>query len=136
MQTNIVHKLKEFGLKATPQRVTILSAIDSKGHANVEEIYLDAIEKHPTISLATVYKNVTALAEINLLKELAITNKKSKYEISKEPHSHIICKKCGYVEDVTLNNTIEVECNTLAKTNSFDLEDIELNIYGICKKCQ
>jgi len=75
-------------------------------------------------------------ASLHLLKELAITNKKSKYEISKEPHSHIICKKCGYVEDVMLNNTIEVECNTLAKTNSFDLEDIELNIYGICKKCQ
>jgi len=136
MQTNIVYKLKEFGLKATPQRVTILNTISSKGHASVEEIYLDVIKRHPTISLATVYKNVTSLAEINLLKKLAITNKRSKYEISKEPHSHTICQKCGYIEDVTLNNTIEIECNILTKKRDFDLKDIELNIYGICKKCQ
>lgn len=135
MQEKIVNSLKEHGLKATPQRVTILSSIDKKGHANIDEIFNDAKVSHPTMSLATVYKNVTSLVEMHLLKELALTNEKSKYEIAKSPHSHLICTKCGYVEDIMFSDPLAENCDRLANSNSFKLEEFELNIYGICKSC-
>jgi len=130
MQTKIVNNLREYGLKVTPQRVTILSAIDKRGHANIDEIYQDVKKQHSSISLATVYKNVTSLVEKELLKELALNSVKSKYEINKEPHSHLICKECGSVEDVNLSNELNLNIE------NFKVEDIELNLYGICKKCQ
>ena len=136
MQKQIVDILKEYGLKATPQRVTILSAIERHGHANIDEIYKDAKEKHSTISLATVYKNVTSLVAIDLLKEVALNNFKSKYEINKQPHSHIVCKKCGEVEDISLTNEIEFDTAKLIEGKDFLAEDIELNIYGVCHNCQ
>ena len=136
MQRDIINILKDYGLKATPQRVTILSAIQKQGHANVDEIYKEAKEKHSTMSLATVYKNVTALVEINLLKELALNNFKSKYEINTKPHSHLICKKCGAVEDVDLTNELKSDASKLGEHRDFLIEDIEVNIYGICSKCQ
>ncbi len=136
MQKQIVDILKEYGLKATPQRVTILSAIERQGHANIDEIYKDAKEKHSTISLATVYKNVTSLVAIDLLKEVALNNFKPKYEINKQPHSHIVCKKCGEIEDISLTNEIEFDTAKLIEGKDFLAEDIELNIYGVCHNCQ
>ena len=132
MQTQVVNSLKEHGLKVTPQRVTILSAISKFGHANIDEIYQEAKTTNPTMSLATVYKNVTSLIETNLLKEVAINNQKSKYELTKEPHSHLICKKCGSVEDINSNNLFTLNRDNL----DFDIEEVELNIYGICSKCK
>ena len=136
MQEQFISTLKEYGLKVTPQRVTILDSIDKQGHASIEEIYTDVKVLHPSISLATIYKNVSSLVKKDLLRELALTNTKSKYEISKTPHSHTICKICGHVEDVELSNILKENCNTLADSSSFILEDIELNIYGICSKCR
>ena len=132
MQTQVVNSLKEHGLKVTPQRVTILSAIEKKGHANIDEIYQEAKTTNPTMSLATVYKNVTSLIETNLLKELALNNQKSKYELTKEPHSHLICKKCGSVEDINSNNLFTLNRDNL----DFDIEEVELNIYGTCNECK
>ena len=132
MQTQVVNSLKEHGLKVTPQRVTILTAIKRQGHANIDEIYQEAKTTNPTMSLATVYKNVTSLIETNLLKEVAINNQKSKYELTKEPHSHLICKKCGSVEDINSNNLFTLNRDNL----DFDIEDVELNIYGVCSKCK
>ena len=132
MQTQVVNSLKEHGLKVTPQRVTILTAIERQGHANIDEIYQEAKTTNPTMSLATVYKNVTSLIETNLLKEVAINNQKSKYELTKEPHSHLICKQCGSVEDINSNNLFTLNRDNL----DFDIEDIELNIYGVCSKCK
>jgi len=136
MQTKIINLLKEYGLKVTPQRITLLSTIENKGHANIDEIYNEVKISHPSISLATVYKNITSLIEKGLLKELPITNSKSKYEIIKEQHSHFICQKCGQIDDITLDVDIQKDCNSLAQNSNFKIGNIELNIYGICKKCQ
>jgi Fur family ferric uptake transcriptional regulator/Fur family peroxide stress response transcriptional regulator len=136
MQNRNLEILKAYHLKATPQRLEILSAIDSLGHANIDEIYEVAKKRHSTMSLATVYKNVTALLEKNVLKEVALNNFKSKYEIAKDTHAHLVCKECGGVEDIDLNKSIYNESKSLAKNRDFDFNEVELNIYGICSKCK
>ena len=128
--------LKEYNLKATPQRLEILSAIESLGHANIDEVYEVTKKRQSTISLATVYKNITALLEKNLLKEVALNNFKSKYEISKHSHSHLVCKECGSVVDVDLNDSICQSSKAMAKDKLFDFKELELNIYGVCSKCK
>ena len=136
MQDKTLELLKNYHLKATPQRLEILSAIELLGHANIDEIYEIAKKRHSTMSLATVYKNVTALLEKNILKEVALNNFKSKYEVTKEKHAHLVCKKCGYVEDIKLNREINLTSKEIAKENNFIFEELELNIYGVCSKCK
>jgi len=136
MQNINIKLLNEFGLKATPQRLDILSAIEKLGHANIDEIYKIVKKSNPTISLATVYKNITALVEKSLLKEVALNNFKSKYELSKDKHSHLICKVCGNVKDIGLNSQISNIAKDLSNKENFNFEDIELNIYGVCNSCK
>ncbi len=115
-------------LKTTPQRLAILKEIERKGHANIEEIYESIKEFFPSISLATIYKNISSLQEERILTQIC-THHKPKFEITKEPHAHFICEKCGEVEDVEMS---QVMLKELAK--SYPDFKKELYIYGECKK--
>ncbi len=136
MKLDIIQKLKEHDLKVTPQRLTILDTLNRYGHASIDEIYKEVKKIHLSISLATVYKNITSLLQVKLIKELALNEAKSKYEIIKEPHSHLICKKCGSIEDINLSEQIEQNASKLASAKEFAAEETELNIYGLCKNCK
>ena len=122
--------LEESNLKTTPQRLAILKELDKKGHASIEEIYENIKEMFPSISLATIYKNINALKEENVISEICL-HQKPKFEISKEPHAHFICKKCGKVEDISFSEIMNEEVE-----KRYPNSQKELYIYGICKDCK
>ena len=126
---NFKEMLDKSTLKATPQRLAILKELEKCGHANIDEIYANVKEIFPSISLATIYKNIIALKEENLITEVCHP-KKNKFEVKKEPHAHFICKKCGYVEDIDINNAITAEMD-----KKYPNSTKELYIYGVCSKC-
>ena len=136
MNLDIAQKLKEHDLKVTPQRLSILNTLNRYGHASIDEIYNEVKKIHLSISLATVYKNITSLLQVKLIKEVALNDFKTKYEITKKPHSHLVCKKCGKIEDINLSNEIEQDVSKLASVKEFTTNEVELNIYGLCKKCK
>ena len=122
--------LEESNLKMTPQRLAILKELDKKGHASIEEIYDNIREMFPSISLATIYKNINALKDENIISEVCL-HQKPKFEINKAPHAHFICKKCGKIEDVELEDAINK-----AIEEKYPDSQKELYIYGICKECK
>lgn len=126
--------LKKHDLKATTPRLVILDIIEKTGHANIEEIFENTKKSFPTISLATVYKNVSTMCEKNILTAIAITNGKQKYEITKNAHVHLICKICGSVIDKEYVLIKELE--EIANKNGFFLEKENINLHGICIKCR
>ena len=126
---NLKSLLEESNLKTTPQRLAILKELQTKGHASIEEIYENIKELFPSISLATIYKNINALKDEDIVSEVCL-HQKPKYEINKAPHAHFICKKCGYVEDVELNETLD----ELEKR--YPNSSKEIYIYGVCKHCK
>ncbi|HIQ51342.1 MAG TPA: transcriptional repressor [Nautiliaceae bacterium] len=127
---NLKNLLENSSLKITPQRLAILKELQIKGHASIEEIYTSIKEIFPTISLATIYKNITALQEENIISEITLFEK-SKFEIKKEPHAHFICKKCGVVKDLPLEELIKDEVD-----KKYPNSQKEFYIYGVCKECK
>ncbi|WP_456392883.1 Fur family transcriptional regulator [Nitratifractor sp.] len=133
---NFAQLLKEHGLKATFQRMTILSSIHELGHANVDEIYEKVRLSHPTLSLATVYKNIVTMVEEGVLVEVPIAGMKSKYELKKDEHLHLICVECGSVMDKELDSHLAEDTQKVAQRSSFALKERQMNLYGVCDKCQ
>ena len=127
---NIKTLLDESNLKTTPQRLAILKELERKGHASIEEIYENIRDFFPSISLATIYKNITAMKDENIISEICL-HQKPKFEIHKAPHAHFICKKCSKVEDVPLKKLLKDEIE-----KEFPNSEHELYIYGICKECR
>ena len=134
--TSFAQLLKEHELKATFQRMTILSVIEREGHLDVDEIYAQVREAHPTLSLATVYKNIITMVERGVLIEVPISGHKSKYEIRKHEHVHLICQECGAVMDQPIDDVLIEETLTIAKHRAFALENRQVNLYGVCARCQ
>ena len=55
---DIAQKLREEGYKVTPQRIAIYNVLYAENnHPTAEMIYQSLREDHPSMSLATVYKN-------------------------------------------------------------------------------
>ncbi len=133
---DFAERLKEAGLKATIQRIFILEVIESYGHATIEEIYEETIKKHPSLSLATVYKNILLMVEKGVLNEVPVTGKKTKYELSKEDHIHLICTSCGKVEDRPYLEDAQQLFSSLSRSEHFALRQQLINLYGLCHACQ
>jgi len=129
---NYIRLLKENNLKATIQRTSILRSIDQAGHFNIDEIYEDVKELHPTLSLATIYKNIILMQQNNVIVEVPMNGAKSKFELKKEDHMHLICQSCGKISDTA----ITPQTQQALQVENFQLNSSQINLYGLCHACQ
>ena len=127
--------LKENGLKATFQRMNILKIIEKNGHMSVEDIYDEVIKVHPSISLATIYKNILLMVEKAVLVEVPISGRKPKYELVKMDHIHLICTECWNVEDKPCLEETDKVFHSLTDGEGFVLSKRQINLYGVCASC-
>lgn len=125
--------LKEKKLAATPQRLEIINLLFSRGHLSIDELYKLLVVNFPSISLATVYKNIHIMKEKLFLTELPISNKKNVYELIKETHSHVVCSKCDEILDVDIDTSALF--NEASQKSHFKLESSSIVFNGICPKC-
>ncbi len=134
--TDYVALLQKNDLKATFQRINILDVIEKNGHMSVEDIYEEIIKIHPSISLATIYKNIILMVEKSVLVEVPIASKKPKYELSKRDHIHLICTECGEVEDKPCVGETDKVFHDLTDSEGFVLNKRQVNLYGVCASCR
>ncbi len=126
--------LKEYNLKVTPQRIAIVEEICLKGHINIDDLFNSLKLKFPSISLATIYKNIHAMLDKLFLSEVQIPNAKSVYELTRELHSHLICKNCNKIEDIQLDTACLV--SEVTAKSSFKPEELSVVFTGFCKECR
>jgi len=126
--------LKEHRLKVTPQRLKIVQMITDYGHINIEDLYRKMAEEFPTISLATIYKNVHQMVENGLIQEIKLPYQKSVYEIVKDPHLHMVCDRCHKVEDIVVGTDKIID--EVEKLSGYKIEESFMTLRGICPDCQ
>lgn len=133
----MIQKLREKGLRITPQRIAILRVLSvSKGHPSVENIYEQVKEEFPTTSVATVYKNVSTLKELGEVLELSFGTESSRYDGSKpNPHPHLICTECKKIIDPDIGILNDVSTELINETG-FRITNHRLDFFGICPECQ
>jgi len=121
-----LERLKKSGLKATPQRIAVLRELDKKNHPTMDEMYMEIKKAHPSISLATVYKNVNVLREEGIVIEINVPNGKMRYDYFTKPHIHMICKNCGNVRDMDYNENLFDYQNKLEKTEGVVIDRLDI----------
>ncbi|QOG13328.1 transcriptional repressor [Arcobacter sp. FWKO B] len=127
--------LRQRNIKVTPQRLALVSELRDKGHLSVEELFYNLKSKFPSISLATIYKNLNAMMENCFIEEVKIPYAKSKYEIAKDLHSHVVCEECGKVCDIDIDLSSVIKCDTISNSG-FEVQKSALIISGTCCDCQ
>ncbi|MCX6077876.1 MAG: Fur family transcriptional regulator [Campylobacterales bacterium] len=130
---NYTNTLRKHKLKATPQRIAIVDALFLNGHMSTEFLYSIMLAKFSSISLATIYKNINLMLENCLINEVKIPHAKSVYELTKSSHSHLLCKKCGNIEDVAID--LEELVDKISKITEFQIDKTDFILSGNCKNC-
>lgn len=131
--TNYTSLLKNYDLKVTPQRVAIVEELYLNGHMNIDDLYHKLLAKFPSISLATIYKNINAMVEKVFLSEVKIPNTKSVFELVKNEHAHLVCSSCGSIEDINLD--ISSVLNEVTSKSQFKIDSTNLVLSGLCPNC-
>ncbi len=129
-----IQLLKSHQLTVTPQRLEIVHLLSSHGHLDIDTLYALLQEKFPSLSLATVYKNINLMLEKNFMSEVPLENRKNVYELIKEVHSHVVCRECNTIVDIFLDTKALFEEAT--NISHFQLETSNIVFNGICEKCK
>ncbi len=131
----VTRKLRERGYRLTPQRMAIIKAIlSSKEHPTAEEIYNQLVGDFPMLSLATVYKTLDVLKDLGLVMEIKVEGA-GYYDSGLIPHPHLICVKCHRIEDLP-PETMCLPPEEILLTRGFKPIRVQLEIYGLCSRCQ
>ena len=130
---NSTELLKSYQLKVTPQRMAIVEELTAFGHLGIDELYEKLTKRFPTISLATIYKNINAMVEKLFVQEVKLPHQKSKYELVKEAHAHVVCSSCGKVEDIVVN--VSPMADEVARLSHYKIERDALVFTGTCPAC-
>jgi Fur family peroxide stress response transcriptional regulator len=133
----IIRKLRDHGHKITPQRLAIARIVAaSKGHPSVEAIYEQVQKDFPTMSLATVYRNIVMLKSLGEILELGFPDGSNRYDGNRPfPHPHVICIKCGKIVDPVLDSLDEMK-KEVSQETEFSILTHRLDFFGICRQCQ
>jgi Fe2+ or Zn2+ uptake regulation protein len=125
----------EKGLSLTHQRQVIWDALmDMHDHPSPEAVYEKVRTKIPSISLATVYKNVRTFIEHDMLREVSLHHGSARLETNLHPHHHMVCTQCKAISDL---DDSEIEPVRLKKRtpDGFRIDRYSVEVLGLCKQC-
>lgn len=131
----ILEKLRENNLKATPQRVAILKYLNERNHPNIDEIYSKIREEFVSISLATIYKNLNTLKERGVIFEINSSESKVRYDLNTTEHIHSKCPKCGKIEDIFSESILREFKESLSIALNREILNTNLLINSYCREC-
>ncbi len=125
---------RERSLAATHQRRIIFQAVTARpGHYSPEEIYEVVREQIPSISVATIYKNLKTFVEAGILREVSPHHGSLRVDPTLTPHHHLVCRKCKSITDIDANFLDPVRLRRAPR--GFKIEQFSVDILGICSQC-
>ena len=125
---------REHGLAATHQRQKIYQTLLSRpGHYSPEEIYAQVKRELPSISLATVYKNLKTFVKAGMLHEVS-PHHGWRIDANSHPHHHLVCTQCRSITDLDFNSLEPLKLRGKLPAG-FCVEQFAVEVRGICKSC-
>lgn len=129
-------QLRARGFRMTPQRMAILHVLHHEGtHLSPTDVFARAKVTLPGLTEATVYRTLEFLAENGLVRPTQAGSGHLVYEITKQDHHHLICRKCG--AEVQIDHApLEKFYAELEASSGYRSLDSHMTFFGLCPECQ
>ena len=128
------------GLSVTTQRQAIFEALaSSREHPSAEQLHRAVQRKLPSLSLATVYKNLEALRAIGAVADVNPLHQEARYETTLpgtgagRPHHHLVCVSCKKVRDLLDDG---LDGLRIIDAQGFEVQAVRVQAEGLCPDCQ
>lgn len=134
---NLREVFREAGRRLTSQRRLILDVLkESDEHLEADAVHDRAKKRAPSLSLATVYRTLALLKEMELVEEHRLGEGHSHYEaVQEEPHYHFTCQCCGKVIEFDTLLVAEIK-RELCERKGIQITKAHLHLTGYCRDCQ
>jgi Fe2+ or Zn2+ uptake regulation protein len=130
----LLKKIKSGGLKVTPRRKAIIELFSrTKCHLTPDDVWRSLKKQFTQCGLPSVYRNLESLVECRVLTRIQLFDSKKHYVLCTSQHKHhhhIVCIKCGKVEEMQECTFSEQE-----EINGYRIVDHFMQVNGICANC-
>lgn len=134
--TEILDRLKERGLRMTPQRRAIVAEImRSKGHISPADITHRVQSQMPGVNASTVYRTLTLLEDVGILSHAHLEDGPEYHRSEEAEHVHLICAHCGR-DDALTDDAADALATFIRTQRGFEPDLTHFAISGLCARCQ
>jgi Fe2+ or Zn2+ uptake regulation protein len=124
------------GLRLTPQRDTLLRVLSTRtGHPTADDLVRAVRKVLPSVSHATVYRNLQALVRAGLVGTLERAGGAVHFEVNPDDHHHFVCRGCGDVWDVYLD-AVDFRVSRRSPLKGLRIDRAEVQLRGLCARCR
>ena len=135
MSDDLATRLREQGLRLTPQRQLILKAVEELEHATPDEVLAHVRGQASAVNASTVYRTLEVLEELGLVRHTHLSDRAPTYHsVSDHEHFHLVCRNCRAVVSVD-PEVIAPLTARLQTDHSFIVDVGHLTVFGTCKEC-
>lgn len=121
--------------KYSRQRECILKNLQSRrDHPTADMVYESVQVEEPNISLGTVYRNLSFLAENGQILKISTGIGPDHFDGFTEAHNHFVCRKCGKVLDLDYVADEKIIADASKNFNG-EIKGYDLQFYGTCEDC-
>ena len=122
--------------RSTVQKQIILDTLKSiHTHPSVDDLYTEITKKHPSISKATVYRNLRRLAEKGIIIQIAVANVVARFDGCIDHHHHFICNSCGGIFDVFVDDDFKALSAVIQDKYNYKVNSCTTAFFGTCLDC-
>ena len=101
----------------------------------MERLYDQLKDDFPTMSLATVYRNVMLIKSMGQVLELGFAGGSNRYDGNRPyPHPHVVCIKCRKIVDPDLASLQDMS-NEVEAATGFRISTHRVDFFGLCPDC-
>lgn len=106
-------------------------------HPTADDVYRGVRATHPNISKATVYRILNKMADAHTALKVRTPFGADHFDDTLQPHCHVICTRCGRVDDVELPGGAGLAgLDARASAPGYLITGHELLFTGLCPFCR
>lgn len=137
---DVATRLAAVGQRLTATRRAIVEALAAADRPlSIPEI----LSAGAGLAQSSVYRNLAVLERAGVVARVVTMDEWARFELSEEltgHHHHLVCSKCGAVDDVRIPDDVEADLDRaleiLAVRAGFLLQHHRLDLVGVCGACR
>ena len=116
--------------RSTKQRDLVYETLLQLYHPTAEEVFERIRVLHPSVGRATVFRNLTVLAQLGRVTRLSFPGDSVRYDPVVDGHTHFLCRCCGKIIDFPPISDLPIP-----KSDTCLIEGYSVKYYGVCRNC-
>lgn len=122
-------------LKYSRQRQVIKDFLMARrDHPTADTVYMNVRNEYPSISLGTVYRNLSLLADLGEIQRLRFNDGVDHFDADTSPHYHFVCTECGSIIDLKTDGLDHI-LDTAGSSFDGEIQGHVTYFHGVCGKC-